>query len=395
MSVTKKVLLVLLTLLTFSSCAGNSIFNPIPLTLNPLVLANPISLVASASNQRLYLVNSNNQVLWADSSFIILDISNPTSPQPVAVISIPNFSGQILLDETRGFVYIPNRQSSDKSDTVDQVLSININESSPDFLSVGIFDSGPNPFGGFFEAPDDLFVAATQEALHYNVNDFSGFTMVNLAVKTAQGNNINVENTRELALSPSGSFLFVTNQGGDMLILDTAQFPAPTAPGQTDLGTEAVDYAVTGPASTQGITHDSQFIYVVDSSPSLLRVMTEAGLVPVSGPPQEISAGSLQVAAIPIGSAPDEVIVDEANHRAYVSNTDSDDISVIDTNLFIEITRISVANNLPSNVAVGDGPFGMALVNLGGVNYLYVANFNSNNVTVIDVDTLAVVAAFP
>jgi len=107
----KKTFLLAAALIFLGACAESTIFKPIPLTLSPVLLANPIALVASNTAQRLYVVNSNNQVLWLDASFIIMDISNPANPTAIAAISIPNFSGNIALDEARGFVYLPNRQS--------------------------------------------------------------------------------------------------------------------------------------------------------------------------------------------------------------------------------------------------------------------------------------------
>jgi DNA-binding beta-propeller fold protein YncE len=379
-----------------ASCGEDtSIFKNIPLTLDPILLANPIAMVGSSGSKRLYVANSNNEVLWFDSSFYVLDITNPVAPTAVAVISIPNFSGNMLLDETRGFVYLPNRQSANEADTVDQVVRININEASPAFLNVELFQSGADPFGGFFDGVDSLYVCADSEALRYNVDDLANYTSVNLAVTTASGRVIEAEDTRELSLSPSGNNLFVTNRTDSMLILNVNQFSAPTAPGRTDLGTEAVDYIVDGTISTRGATRDSQFLYIVDGVPPELRVMTDAGLAPVNGPAQEITTGSLQVASIPVGSDPGEVIVDEANSRAYVSNTDDDTVSVIDTNLFVEISRVAVDNNLPPNFDPGDGPFPLALANIDGKNYLYVGNFFSNNITVVDADALTVLSSFP
>jgi len=390
-----KKLLLAASLLFFGACGEKSIFIPIPLTLNPLVLANPIAMVASNSAQRLYVVNSNNLVLWADASFVILDISNPENPTPLAVISIPNFSGNILLDEARGFVYLPNRQSAAEADLIDQVLRIHINEASPTFLQVDFFDSGEDPFGGFFDGADSLYVAADSEALRYDVDNMLGFSKVSLSVTTAQGREIIADDTRELALSPSGNNLFVTNRTDNMLILNVNEMTPPTVAGVTDLGTEPVDYIVVGTNSTRGAARDSNFVYVVDGAPANLRILTDAGLTPVSGPPQEITTGSLQVAAIPIGNDPGEVIIDEPNTRAYVSNTGDDTVSVIDLNLQAEITRIAVDNNLPVNADPGDQPFPMAIANVGGRNFLYVGNFDSNNITVIDADALQVVFAFP
>lgn len=391
----KKIILLLTTLFCFGGCATASIFDPVPLNLSPLVLINPIALAVDPAANRLYLVNSNNTVLFADASFVILDITDPVDPQPISVISIPSFSGQIQLDVPRGFVYIPNRLSEDDTDQVDQVLRININEASPTFLQVDSIPSADNPFGAFYDGANTLFVACANEALRYNASDFAGFTAVDMSVTTAQGREIDGSQTRALGLTPSGNFLFVTNEIDNMLILNVNEFPAPVIPGRVELFEEPVDYIVGGTNSTVGIARDSNFVYVVDDVPQTLRILSEAGLNPVVGPPQEISIASLQVAAIPVGEEPGEVVIDEPNNRAYVSNTGSDNVSVIDTALQIEIARIALDLNLPAGVPLGGGPFGMAVANVSGGNYLYVANFDSSNVTIIDTNSLSVVGGFP
>lgn len=398
-TILKKIAVVFATVFAFAGCQEATIFPNIPLTLDPLVLANPIAMAASASGKRLYVINSNNEVLWFDTSFMIFDITDPVVPAPIVVISVANFSGQMILDEPRGFVYIPNRQSGSESETVDHVLRININEASPGFLTVELIDSGASPFGAFFNGVD-LYVAAVQEAIRYNVDDFSGYTVTDLSVTTDEQREVNAEDTRELAISPSGANIFVTNEADNMLILNAAEFVGPTAPGRTDLGTEPVDYVVTGPLSTRGVAADATFLYVVNVSPPSLNIMTDAGLAPVSGPPAEIASGSLQVASIPLGNNPGEVVLDEANARAYVTNTGDDTVSVIDTNLQQEIGRISVSTTEETQTEAdddfaGDQPFGLTLVNLDGVNYLYVAHFQTNIISVINADTLTLLGNFP
>jgi YVTN family beta-propeller protein len=395
----RKIFVILSVSLVLPHCAGNSIFQNIPLTLNPILLANPIAMIASASSNRLYIVNSNNRVLWFDASFIIMDISNPTNPVGLAAISIPNFSGNIILDEARGFVYIPDRQSGSASDEEDQILRININEASPQFLQVDFFASTANPFGAWFDG-QFLFVAALADALQYNVDTFTGFTSVDLMVTTNTGQELDAENTRQLAIAPSGANLFVTNENGNLLILNLSQFPPPVATGNADLGTEPVDYILTGTQSTRGITTDSTFLYIVDGDPSALRIVTDSGLAPVVGTPIEIPLSSLEVAAVPVGFNPNEVVVDEPNQRAYVSNTGSDDVSVIDLNLRQEIVRINVNTTGETmedtgNGNDGDQPFAMALVNIGGTNYLYVTHFQTNLISIINADTLQLLGNFP
>ena len=183
-----------------------------------------------------------------------------------------------------------------------------------------------------------------------------------------------------------------------MLILNRAEFIAPMAPGVVDLGQEPVDYIVVGTNSTRGITTDSTFLYVVDGLPASLKVMTDVGLSPVVGAPVEIASSTLQVANIPVGNDPGEVVVDEANMRAYVTNTGDDNVSIIDLNLFQEIARISISttpNTSQDGQDEGDQPFAMALVNLGGTNFLYVGHFETNLISVINADTLALLITFP
>ena len=74
----------------------------------------------------------------------------------------------------------------------------------------------------------------------------------------------------------------------------------------------------------------------------------------------------------------------EAQPFAYVANTDSDNVSVIDT-----ATNMVVGLPIP----VGDFPVGVAITPDG--TRAYVANVNSDNVSVIDTATNMVVATIP
>jgi YVTN family beta-propeller protein len=397
LNIYKKIVIWVSLVLGVAGCSEASIFPNIPLTLDPVVLANPLAMAASASSNRLYVVNSNNRVNYFDASFIIMDITNPIFPVGIAAISIANYSGQIILDESRGYVYLPNRQSSSDIDDADQVLRININEASPGFLTVEEFPSGNSPFGAFWDGTF-FFTAAVAQALQYNVDDFSGFTQVDLDVLTNEGRELEAEDTRELAIAPSDQTVWVTNRIDNMLILNRNEWIPPAGPGGVDLGQEAVDYIVTGTNSTRGITRDSTYVYVVDGAPPLLRILTDAGLAPVVGAPVEIAISTLQVGSIPVGVDPSEVIVDENNMRAYVSNTGEDTVSVIDLNLQQEIARVSVSTTDTTSQEGqddGDQPFAMVLVEIGGTHYLYVAHFQTNLITVINADTLAVLNTFP
>src|SRR5436190_1852037 len=81
--------------------------------------------------------------------------------------------------------------------------------------------------------------------------------------------------------------------------------------------------------------------------------------------------------AIGLGCAPAQATT---SPRAYVANLNSNNVSVIDT----------ATNTVVATVAVGSFPFGVAVDPAG--SRAYVTNNNSNNVSVIDTATNTVVA---
>jgi YVTN family beta-propeller protein len=86
------------------------------------------------------------------------------------------------------------------------------------------------------------------------------------------------------------------------------------------------------------------------------------------------------LATVAVGAFPGGVAVNPAGTRAYVANQNSNNVSVIDT----------ASNTVVATVVVGTAPFGVA-VNPAGT-HAYVANVSSNNVSVIDTTSNTVVA---
>jgi YVTN family beta-propeller protein len=79
----------------------------------------------------------------------------------------------------------------------------------------------------------------------------------------------------------------------------------------------------------------------------------------------------VQQAIVPVGAAPHGVAVNSAAGRLYVANHNSDTLSVINTG----------TNGLLATIAVGDGPNGVAYNAANGM--IYVANGSDNTVTVL------------
>ncbi len=89
------------------------------------------------------------------------------------------------------------------------------------------------------------------------------------------------------------------------------------------------------------------------------------------------------IAIVPVGDSPGGVAVNTAGTRVYVANSVSNNVSVIDTS----------TNAVVATVPVGMDPAGIA-VNPAG-SQVYVANADVKSVSVIDASSLTVVATIP
>jgi YVTN family beta-propeller protein len=90
-------------------------------------------------------------------------------------------------------------------------------------------------------------------------------------------------------------------------------------------------------------------------------------------------------ATIPVGNVPTGVAVTPDGRKIYVANVNSDSVSVIDT----------AKNKVTATIPVGTfrGPNGVAVTPDG--RKVYVTNFRSNNVSVIDTAKNKVTATIP
>ncbi|MBV9312440.1 MAG: YncE family protein [Pseudonocardia sp.] len=93
--------------------------------------------------------------------------------------------------------------------------------------------------------------------------------------------------------------------------------------------------------------------------------------------------GASLVTTISGGTSPWNVAVSPDGRHAYVTNYNSNDLSVIDT----------VSNVVVITIPVGTNPWKVAVTLDGG--HAYIANYGSNNVSVIDTSSNAVTATIP
>ena len=98
--------------------------------------------------------------------------------------------------------------------------------------------------------------------------------------------------------------------------------------------------------------------------------------------PQPVQASTV-TATIPVGKEPSDVAVTPNGAYAYVTNYDSNSVSVIST----------ATNTVVATVTVGSGPEGVAVTPSG--SYAYVTNYGSGTVSVINTATNTVTATIP
>lgn len=92
------------------------------------------------------------------------------------------------------------------------------------------------------------------------------------------------------------------------------------------------------------------------------------------------TATNTVVATIPVGDSPIAIALSPDGTRAYTTNQNSNNVSVIDTSTNTVVATIPVGNTPRSVAVTPDG------------SHLYVTNFGSNSVSVIDSTTNAIVA---
>lgn len=99
---------------------------------------------------------------------------------------------------------------------------------------------------------------------------------------------------------------------------------------------------------------------------------------------------NMLIDTIPVGDGPQRVVFSPDGTWAYVTNQLDDTVSVIDTFTSIEIDVDGDSSNGMTRIAVGDGPFGIDVSPDG--TRVYVGNEFSGDMSVIDTSTNSVIA---
>jgi YVTN family beta-propeller protein len=113
------------------------------------------------------------------------------------------------------------------------------------------------------------------------------------------------------------------------------------------------------------ITPNGEFAYVVNSTSNNVSVID--------------TTSNAVVATVTVGANPPEIAITPNGKFAYVTNGNDNNVSVIDTS----------SNTVVATVTVGLIPFGVAITPNG--EFAYVTNANNSNISVIDTNSNTVV----
>lgn len=367
--------------ISISACTTSSVFTSLGSNI-----AAPNGISIDSTNNRLYLINSNSTVLYehTEGSIQIFDITSPLSPVLLQTTGTPSFSGEALQDPYgRNLLYVSNRYSDSTTDTTDQLLVMNIDEASDDFLTVASYSTNEDPYGLYCCYPDNrLWISTEADLLEYKDlgGDLAGGGTISLVQSLSDGNSLTDVETSYITIINNQGFLPRLRGGLLVVNLDEAG----------DSTKNPVDYLIDDIDSPRGITTDGALIYLVyegledddDELKSRLLIMDPSSLTPLTDndTTQVIDKDdeSLSPVKIDVGDNAQNVLL--TSNYAFVTSRDDDLVTVINL----------ATQDKNKDVSVGTEPFGMALYSPGGVeSYLYVGNVESNNLSIIDLTTPA------
>jgi YVTN family beta-propeller protein len=177
---------------------------------------------------------------------------------------------------------------------------------------------------------------------------YSVIDTINFTNPSPSGVTINSVNDRAYVTLFDSSSISVINGETDK-ITDTIPIPNSTNPDDIDFN----------------MGNGVGYLYVIDksSSPDTLKVVN--------------TSTKQVVATIPVGTNGNDVAVNHANAKVYVTSDDGttgtpDKVYVID----------GTSNRVITTIPVGSAPLGVAVNSVNG--RVYIANFESNTVSVID-----------
>ncbi len=379
----------------FLACAGASIFQPIGDNLSA-----PIALVFDTATSRLYVVNSNDNVAFSNTTMIVLDVSDPTAPVILDLnanpVEIPELSGQAFIDASTQRLFIANRFSPDKVNIQDDILVLDVDEGT-DFGDLQKIESGENLFGMACCDSSDRFYAVSDGELHvFELADPTQKITVDLSVTLQSGQEFDGNSTTHVTLY--GTQAFLSNRAGVIYVINIANIGVD--------GENPIDYLITNLHDLKSIVNDGTNIYIDEVDFNDTDIGRWRSIDPTTVPPIADNGGAVievdidseregkpvEKQRLDIGEEPAEMLV--FKDRLYITNSDDNTVSVLDISDPDDVT-LEITIDLTDGGFSAAFPFSLAAATFGAQDLLYVGNLGSNTLSIIDIASNTVIADYP
>lgn len=374
-----------------SACATSSdIFGDVGTNI-----ASPSAMSIDVANNRLYLVNSNSEVLYdpTQGSFQVYDITNPLAPTLIDTAKTLSFSGQTYLNAATKSVFTPNRYTANSSVTEGVLYNINIDETSSDFLTFTESSIAQDAFAIECCYPDNrAWITTGSTEIQYV--DFGGsLAPGSISLATTLDNDGEITQASVDAIAIIGNQAFLSNVDGGIMVVNLDEAGV--------AGAVPVDYFIYDIEQPNGLAAAGNLLYVAgqgydgDSWVQYLLIIDTSSLTPLTDNTNTVTVdkndSGILVSLIQVGNNPQTVLL--TSSYAFITNQDDDTVSVVD----ISSTDSPTYRTVVKTIAVDDQPFAMAPYTTlaGEEKYVYVGNLTSNTLSIIDIPSLSVVAAYP
>ncbi|MBI4212004.1 MAG: hypothetical protein HY540_05140 [Deltaproteobacteria bacterium] len=389
LTMTRHISLLFCLMFGFTACATQDVFPDIGTNM-----ASPTGLAVDSTARRLYVTNANSEVSydWQQGSFQVLDITSPAAPTLVNTVQTRSYSGKISLDPTAKRAYVTNRFSSDFDVSEDRLFSMNIDESTTNFLSIDETVTTRDPFATACCVVQNRLLLSTAEnaLLSFDVTA-AELTPKTISLRRELSNGVLPASSSMSDLVVIGDQAFISRASGGIFVVNLNEIE------NSDVN--PVDYFIADVRTPRGLATDGTNLLVADEDivgdtfAQRMLILDISSLMPDTDNTQvtlkdKDDDGLLQ-AAINVGKNPQQIVV--AAGRAFVTNADDDMVSVIDL----------TSRTVVKTITVGDKPFGMAIDAPNNTpTTLYVGNLLGNNLSIIDISssdptTFSVVARYP
>lgn len=278
----------------------------------------------------------------------------------------------VTVSPNNRYVYIAN-QNSDTISTVDTstntVVSV-VNVQQPSLPTNPLFPLGVavTPDGKTLYVADNGNTTNDQNTVEV-LSLTNPASPVLTTTVISLGSDPRAWNPHSIAISPNGKYAYVTSQGSNGQAAGTNNFVS-----VVDTTNNTVVSQILVGNQPKGIDFNpaGTSAFIANSGSNSVSVI-DTGLA-ISNP------GAAVVATIPVGTTPRGVAANPAGLWVYVANQGSNTLSVIDTS----------ANKVIATVPVGSVPNAVSVNQAGTL--VYVANQGSNNVSVVDTASMLQIA---